>query len=81
MENFPGLVMDSEPGSPDLEILLMLDRPEVNYSQLVVLAGWLRTVVDLMGQSPYHGVVGNYLQRVDVLHQDVAGDIFKLDVI
>ena len=69
---------DSEPNSPDLEILLMLDQPEEYCSQLL---SWQTTGVDLMGQSSYHGVVGNYLQGINIFHQDVAGDVFKLDVI
>ena len=36
MESFLGLVRDSEPNSPDLEILLMLDRPEEYCCQLVL---------------------------------------------
>ena len=34
-----------------------------------------------MGEGPDHRVVGHDLQGVDILDQDVAGDVLELDVI
>ena len=34
-----------------------------------------------MSESPDHGVVGDYPERIDILDEDIAGDILELDVV
>ena len=34
-----------------------------------------------MSESPDHGVVGDYLERIDILDEDIAGDVLELDVV
>ena len=34
-----------------------------------------------MSESPDHGVVGDYPERIDIFDEDIAGDVLELDVV
>ena len=61
----------------------MSDPPGGKKKREILTREWIKSVPtsNLMSERLDHGEVGDNLERVNILDEDVAGDVLELDVV